>query len=73
MRVPIKEDEWAAKGLTVERVVERESLKFTLRGRSDPISAIIQGDEIELFPERSSDHVALIAELGLDATPVKAK
>lgn len=68
MRVKIDEATWAAKGVTMERVVERESLKFTFPDRPDTVSVIINGGEMELYPERSSDHVALIAKLGLDHT-----
>lgn len=63
MQVKISEPLFTAAGLTFTR--QGDTMRFMLPDRSDVIDAAIVNGELQLVPERSGAHRALIAALGL--------
>lgn len=62
MQIPIDEEAWRSRGLTFQR--KGGIYRFLLDGRSDVCAAAISGDHLDLFPERSVEHKALLTALG---------
>jgi hypothetical protein len=58
MKLPIDTAAWEAKGLIFG--VQGGKYRFVLPGLTDVVDAVITGEEIELHPERSSLHKALL-------------
>lgn len=62
MKLPIDEQGWRDKGMGFTK--SGQLYRFILPGRSDVCEARIRDDSIEIFPERSAAHKALLAAVG---------
>lgn len=62
MQIAIDEEGWRKRGLAFER--KGGVYRFMIDGRSDVCVALINGDQLDLFPERSVEHKALLTALG---------
>lgn len=68
MKITIDETAWNARD-QIRSVTKADDLDppqflFVLKGRSDVVPAVISGDSIEIFPERSASQKALREALG---------
>jgi hypothetical protein len=64
MRVKISEPLFTGAGLTFTR--QGDLMRFILPERSDVVDVAIVNGELQLVPERSGAHRALIAAIGLE-------